>query len=115
MKLINMAYDYEYDDNDILIDMGIVDIVLVPEFVCNNLNEIVQKFFDWIDDVVQNSRQKDYQEYWEYCENGEEIITVGTENFVKWLNDNYFYCENQESVIVTTETEYNPSYPTAMF
>ena len=115
MKLINIAYDYEYDDNDVLINMGAVDVVLVPDFVYDNLDEIVQKFFDWTDNVVRNANYKQFPEYWEKLDNGETVMNVGTEHFVKWLNNNYYYCENQKSVIIATEVQYNPSYPTAKF
>ena len=114
MELINIAYDYEYDD-DVLIDMGAVDIVLVPDFVGNHLDETVQKFFDWIEIVVRNSKQSDYPEYWFQNEQGEISLGVGTVQFVKWLNCNYFTCENQECVIIATNVKYNENYPTAMF
>lgn len=109
MKFINVAYDYEYDDNDNLIDMGTVDVVLVPDFVYNNLDIIVQNFFDWTDNVVRNAKCNEYSKYWATLDNGKIVMTVGTEHFVKWLNDNYFNCEHQKSIIIATETEYNPS------
>ena len=115
MKLINIAYDYEYGDDDELIDMGTVDVVLVPDFVCDNLDEIVQKFFDWIEVVVRKAKQRDYPEYWFRDEQGKTSLGAGTAQFVKWLNDHYFSCENQESVMIAAETEYNPNYPTALF
>lgn len=115
MKLINIAYDYEYDEDDVLIDMGTVDVVLVPDYVYNNLDVIVQKFFNWTDNVVRNAKSNEHPEYWAKLDNGEIVMNVGTEHFVKWLNDNYFNCEHQKSVIIATEVEYNPSYPTAKF
>ena len=115
MKFINIAYDFEYDDDDVLIDMGTVDVVLVPDFVCEHLDVIVQKFFNWTDAVVRNTNRSEYPEYWATLDNGEVVMNVGTEHFVKWLNDNYFDCGHQKSVIIATETEYDPSYPTAKF
>lgn len=115
MKYINIAYDFEYDDDDNLIDMGTVDVVLVPDYVHDNLDKIVQKFFDWTDNVVRKTNHKEFPEYWAQLENGEVCMNVGTEHFVNWLNDNYFHCEHQKCKIVAVETEYNPQYPTAKF
>lgn len=115
MKLINVAYDFEYDDNDNLIDMGTVDILCVPDYVHDNLDEIVKKFNYWVGDEVYFGEKNKHPEYWAKLDNGEVVMNVGTEHFVKWLNDNYFNCEHQKSVIIATEAEYNPSFPTAKF
>jgi hypothetical protein len=40
---------------------------------------------------------------------------VNSDHFVKWIDDNYFQCENQNSVVVEVGTTYNPDYPTAKF
>ena len=109
MKLINILYDYEYDDVQDTIEVtDCVDIVRVPDFVCDNLDSIVQKFFDWV------SNTKNYNYYIKNA-NGEEVLAIGTNEFVKWLNETYIQCENQEITIVETHTEYNPNYPSALF
>lgn len=113
MKFINLAYDYEYDDN-VLIDMGKVDILIVPDFVSENLDEIVQKFFIWTDEVRKVEKSK-YPEYWMKLPNGDIGMCVNSNHFVEWLNKNYFQCENENSTIVKIGTTYNPNYPTAKF
>lgn len=109
MKLINILYDYEYDDiEDTIIVTDYVDIISVPDVVCNNLDTIVQKFFDW----VANTKNHKYHIK---NANGEEVLAVGTNEFIKWLNNNYIQCENQEIKIVEEHTSYNPNYPSALF
>lgn len=50
MKKINIAYDYQYDDiAGKLTVAGEVDIVCVPDYICENLEQKVQEFFDWTD------------------------------------------------------------------
>lgn len=116
MKHINVIYDYEYDDaKDIITGISIADILLVPDFVCDNVDDVVQKFFNWIDDEVSKTEKSKHPEYWTQLPNDEICMGVNSDHFVKWLNDNYFYCENQESVVIKVETAYNPSYPSAKF
>jgi hypothetical protein len=40
---------------------------------------------------------------------------LDTDGFIKWINDNYFQCENQEAVMIEAFTKYNPYYPSAWF
>lgn len=109
MKLINLLYDYEYDDiEDTVIVTGNVDIISVPDFVCENLDIIVQKFFDWVSSTREHG-------YFVKNASGHETLIVGTNEFVKWLNDNYSEYENQEIVVVEEHTKYNPNYPSAEF
>ena len=109
MKLINILYDYKYDDiEDTVIVTGDVDIVSVPDFVCNNIDAVVQKFFYWA------SSTRDHG-YFVQNTSGHEVLAVGTNEFIKWLNDNYIQYENQEIVVVEAHTKYNPNYPSAEF
>ena len=59
MKKINIAYDYEYDDiaNKLTVT-GEVDIVCVPDYICENLEQKVQKFFDWTDTPDSGCRKE---------------------------------------------------------
>ena len=115
MKLINVAYDYEYDDNDVLIDMGPVDILCVPDYVHDHLEDIVKEFDYWVGDEVYEGEKSKHPEYWAQQENGEVVMNVGTEHFINWLNDHYYHCENKKSYMVEENTTYNPDYPTAEF
>lgn len=106
MKLINVIYDYEYDDiTDTITVTGDVDIIKVPDFVSDNIDDIVQKFFRWTE---LSENKKIYEN-----ENG--ILCIGANEFVEWLNENYYQCENQKIVIIETNTKYNPDYPSAWF
>ena len=107
MKLINIIYDYEYNDSTQQITIADdVDIVSVPDIVSENLEEIVQKFFAWTDSI-ESGCWKNIDEKLVCC--------VETEDFIKWINKNYFNSENKEAVIVKQHTKYNPSYPIAEF
>ena len=99
MQFINIIYgdDYNY-----------ADILLVPDLVCNNLNDIVQSFFDWL------FTTKDHG-YWKTNCNGDSYLSAGTNEFVKWLSDQYGNLENEEIRVVKKNTKYNPSYPVADF
>lgn len=58
MKYINIVYEYDYDETtDSIINIGKVDILLVPDFVCNNLNSIVPNFFDWVSREVYHAEK----------------------------------------------------------
>ena len=94
MKFINILYADKYDD---------VDILCVPDFVHDNVDTIVQKFFDWASSTREHG-------YFVKDDNGREILAVGTDELVKWLNDNYIQYENQEIVVVESHTKYNPNY-----
>lgn len=94
MKLINIIYG-DYNDADIL---------LVPDQVCQNLDEIARSFLLWI------SETKDHG-YWKVADDGHEYLEFGTDEFVKWLRDNYGNLESDEIKIVESNTKYNPQYP----
>lgn len=109
MKLINILYDYEYCDIEDTIEVkDYVDIVKVPDFVCSNLDEIVQEFFDWVSNTKNHN-------YYIKNTNGDEVLAIGTNEFIKWLNENYKQCEDQEIILVKAHTDYNPNYPSALF
>lgn len=41
-------FDYHYDEkNNELIVLGLIDVIQVPNFVEENLDNIVQEFFNW--------------------------------------------------------------------
>lgn len=107
MKYINIVYDYEYDESHQRLTVsGDVDIVSVPDIVCENIEEVVQKFFDWTN-RIDSGCWKDID--------GKLTCCVETEDFIKWINNNYFNCENKKAEIIRQHTEFNPSYPIAEF
>lgn len=106
MQLINIVFDYEHDDiTDTILVTEDVDIIKVPNFVNDNIDDIVQKFFRWTE--LTENRKK--------YENEDGILCIGTNEFVEWLNENYYQCENQKIVIIETNTKYNPNYSSAWF
>lgn len=104
MKLINIVYEYDDITNTTTIT-GAVDMIKVPDFVSDNIDDIVQEFFDW---TALNENKKEY-------ENEEGILCIGTNDFVKWLNEKYAQYENQEIIMVETNAKYNPNYQSAWF
>ncbi|MDR1094369.1 MAG: hypothetical protein LBL66_09515 [Clostridiales bacterium] len=104
MKLINVLYPYDSDSYD----YDDADILLVPDFVHDHIEDVVQTFFDWTASTREHG-------YFVPDEKGGEVLAVGTDEFVKYLNDNYFQSENQETVVVKAHTKYNAGYPSAEF
>ena len=99
MKRINIVYADEYDD---------VDILCVPDFVHDNIEAVTQNFFDWTSSTKEDG-------YFTQNPQGDEVLCVGTEEFIKWLNDNYIQYENQKATVIEAHTIYNPNYPSAEF
>ena len=108
MKLINAIYDYEYNDetDEMTVDDD-VDILLVPDYVADNIADVVQKFENWSSEKDSGRRRVKW--------NGNEILSTDTEDFIRFLNMNYFNCENKESVMVEAHTKYRPELPSAEF
>lgn len=107
MKNINVIYDYSYNDETETIDIfDDVDIISVPNMVADNLDNVVQKFFDWTNTVDSGC--------WKQI-NNKVVCCVETSDFIRWLNRNYFYCEEKESTIIEQHTKFNPEYPCAEF
>lgn len=99
MKLVNIVYADEYND---------VDIICVPNFVHDNMDTVVQEFFDWASSTKEHG-------YYKQGSNEQEVLCLGTDEFIKWLNEYYIQYENQEIAVVEAHTKYNPNYPSAEF
>ena len=107
MKKIIIAYDYQYDDiAGKLTVAGEVDIVCVPDYICENLEQKVQEFFDWTDTPDSGCRKEI---------NGKAVCCGAAEDFVSWINQNYSDPEDQPALIAEKFAEYAPQYPTAEF
>lgn len=99
MKNINILYFDNYDD---------VDIVCVPNIVCEDLDNVVQKYFNWL------SSTKDHG-HWKIKADGTMYIECDdAEVFVEWINQNFKEDEN-EAYIVKRNTKYDPHYVIAEF
>lgn len=115
MKYINVLYDYRLDESGNVIDADNADILLVPNYVCENIDEIVQEFFDWVDTEIVDSPKEIYPGYWVTLSDGNKCLGVNSGHFVDWLNKRYFCCEKKEALVIKVNTIYNPQYPSAKF
>lgn len=98
MKKINIIFEYDYSD---------VDILSVSNYVADNLDEIVQRFFDWMSD------EKNNHNYRIQNSNGTSTLEIGTEAFVWWLNTQCIGDTNAK--IMAQHVNYCPDYPIADF
>ena len=99
MKKINIVFEDDLED---------VDVLLVPEYIANDIERITQNFFDWVSAV---KHQKLFEQK-STC--GNTHIAVGTHAFVWWLNE--YTTQNGDVVVILKEhTTYCPEYPTAAF
>ncbi|MHB1453661.1 MAG: hypothetical protein ACYCYM_06890 [Saccharofermentanales bacterium] len=100
MKLVNVVYEEDFSD---------VDILSVPEYIYENIESEVQLFNDWLFD------KSSHHDYWEMNEKGGEYIECGTDAFVNWLNE-FRLNENSEKVItIQSHTIFHPDYKSAEF
>lgn len=106
MRLINVIYDYEYDEDNNLIVNDDVDIISIPDKIADDLEEMVRLFFNWTS--LEESG------CWKLI-NGKKTCCVETTDFLRWLNINFFHYENKSSVLVEAHTNYRSDLPSAEF
>ena len=99
MKKINLLYEYDYDD---------VDIILVPESIANNICDIVQEFQYWLSVPINKAR------FTKIGENGSPYLNVDTEEFLWWLN-NVKLSGMPKASIVSQHGPWQKELPTADF
>jgi hypothetical protein len=83
-------------------DLENVDIILVPNWVHDNIHKVLQQFNDYASSTTEHG--------WFVELNGERVLSTGTGEFLQWINKNYFYLEQQESVLVVSNTKFTPKY-----
>lgn len=72
------------------------DIIDVPQFVAENINEYQSSFLEWLFD------KSNEHEYWCY-EDGEKFgCNYRSEAFVEWLNSNPLKRENEKASVVSS-------------
>ena len=72
------------------------DIIDVPTFVTENINEYRSLFLEWLFDKSNNHK------YWWY-ENGEKYgCNYRSEAFVEWLNANPLKGKNEKASVVSS-------------
>ena len=98
MKTINLIYECGYND---------VDILCVPDYVADNIEYVEQEFLHWINNeplshLPHRFKKKD--------RTGHTIITLGTGEFIWWLN-NLFITNGERASIIEMHGYYRPEYP----
>ena len=98
MKLINLVYDDELDEADVL---------EVPDYIADNIEYYVMEFNGWLFDP--ENRQRFLAPY-----KGRMELAIGTEEFVWWLNC-YHASEKEASTIIGQHTSLRHGLPVAYF
>ena len=99
MKCINIVYDDEYED---------VDIVRVPRWVADDIESILQEFNEWL------SIPTNKQQFLRRHTDGRMVLSIDTPDFLWWL-ENIKIAEKHTTEIVKHHTIFDPNLPTAEF
>lgn len=99
MKRINILYDLEYED---------VDILLVPDYIAHNIEGVVRDFNIWL----QNP--KNAQPFLRTDDKGMHYLNIETEDFLWWLN-NVMITDGCKAKIEKQHVPFNHEYPVAEF
>ena len=99
MQRINVMFG-----NDILD----VDILIVPDHVADNIDDITQSFFEWM------SNKGNSHEYWIKNSRGECVLALGTDAFLWWLN-NHYITTKEFAHMHEQHTRFCAEYQTAEF
>lgn len=91
MELVNIVFEEEYDD---------VDIIAVPDKLYANIEELGQQFQRWL--------AKGEHNYWKILPNGQRVLIGETVGFVEWLNDHVLNNSDEEVKIIEEHVQYNP-------
>ena len=95
MKKINLVFDEEYDD---------AAIIFVQDEFCKDIDCYMSEFDAWVHDKSNGCFQ---------MINNQEICSVDTDEFVRWLNLKFGSFEKDQARVITQNTIYNPSLPVA--
>ena len=99
MKLINVVYEYDYDD---------VDIILVPDEIADNIELTVRQFNQWLS-IPENGK-----EFFVTTACNQIALGIDTEEFLRWLN-NFKIADGTKASIVKQHTTYISKYPMVDF
>ena len=99
MRRVNVVYDDDFDD---------VDILLVPDYVADNIERIVNEFNHWI------LLPENHGRFVAKVINGYEVLGIGTAEFLWWLNHVKIDIAPKASII-TQHTNLVPEFPCAEF
>ena len=76
MKYINLVYEDDYEDADVL---------LVPDEIADNIDDVMLEFFGWVKFPENNSR------FLVKVGEGKKVLSIDTEEFLWWLNNVKLY------------------------
>lgn len=96
MIFVNILYDGQYDD---------VDIIRIPANMIGRINNLAQEYLDWLP-------PNDDTDNWVVI-NDKKCMSKGALGFVKWLNSRY--CLNNKASIASRNVPFCPDYPTIEF
>jgi len=100
--LVNVVFDEEEH---------VFDIINVPSFVANDIENVQQMFFSWLYDEESNNHN-----YWKFT-NGLKSCAYGTEEFVDWINNVHLVNETGEKakIIKKFPNKLDNNIPTIYF
>ena len=99
LKLINLLYEYDYDD---------VDIICVPDNVADNIEETVQHYQSW---MYQNI---DKHSFWRLSASGYKVLSLGTDEFLWWLNEQCIK-SGEKARLISSHVKFRDELPFADF
>jgi hypothetical protein len=100
MMMINLVYEYDLTD---------VDIILAPDFVSDQIERITQQFFSWL------SNPGVEHDNWVTNSKGVRCLSCETEGFVKWLNEFILGDCHEKAIILLQHTNVNDTIASAHF
>ncbi len=96
MKAINLVFDDDYED---------VSILLVPDNIADNINNIMHEFNKWLK-IPQNS------ERFLVPHKGTMVLNICSKEFLWWLN-NCKIIDESKAIILDDHAKFCPNYPRA--
>ena len=99
LKLINLLYEYDYDD---------VDIICVPDNIADNIEETVQSYQSWM------YKNIDKHSFWRFSASGCKILSLGTDEFLWWLNGQCIK-SGEKAHLISSHVKFRDELPFADF
>ncbi len=89
--LVNIFFDEELTE---------LDVIDIPQFVLQDINNIQQMFFDWLFNKNNN------HDYWVRIGDVKKYCSYRSEAFIEWLNS-YYLVESKEKALCVSQYEKN--------
>lgn len=99
MQNIYIVFDDDHED---------ADLICVPDEIANNIDNIVQLFFNWMGNKHNNHT------FWAHTKSGFQYLLLGTDEFIWWLNNHYLH-SGEMAIVIERHVRYNPRYKMACF